>query len=404
MSVVKRICGILLVVLMAFSLASCEFLNQLLNENEKITLTPEAENNYEVDNEFVKVTSTYGYDNLQNHIQKDFYNAILANVEKVTDEFSDGVYSIESIKLDYSNVDVKDIDYAYTAVLSDHPEIFWVSNNYVYAISDYYAVLELKSCFSKTEVEEMSLAIQDKVDEIISNIPGGLSNYEIELYIHNYLIDNCSYFSDYIQVDASGNLYDCLIEGKTICSGYTGAFQYLLNHVGIDCVSILGWGQNMAHIWNAVLLDNQWYYVDVTWDDSNELSRYNYFNITEKQLLNDHKIYEYFSDSSDYNLIKVACYEDEYNYFKYSAYQLTDLEDDNISYEIAQAYVNGEDVFYMYIDPDYLDFKDTVDKLLNGYYLSDYITSANYTYDVNISYEMKYIEAKNTNGFIFTLT
>ena len=47
------------------------------------------------------------------------------------------------------------------------------------------------------------------------------------------------------------------------------------------------------HEWNLVCLDGNWYYTDVTWDDQDEFLFYAYFNITTKQLEENHTITEF---------------------------------------------------------------------------------------------------------------
>gem|GEM_PF-3559957 len=61
---------------------------------------------------------------------------------------------------------------------------------------------------------------------------------------------------------------------KTVCAGYSYAFQYLANKYGIDCVSVTSGGVDSdtgetagGHQWNAVRIEDQWYMIDLTWDD-----------------------------------------------------------------------------------------------------------------------------------------
>ncbi len=62
---------------------------------------------------------------------------------------------------------------------------------------------------------------------------------------------------------------------KTVCAGYSFAFQYLANKYGIDCVCVTSVGtdpdtgeESGGHQWNAVRVDDQWYMIDLTWDDT----------------------------------------------------------------------------------------------------------------------------------------
>ena len=58
-----------------------------------------------------------------------------------------------------------------------------------------------------------------------------------------------------------------------VCEGYAKAFKILCDRLEIPCVLVSGIADNgsgvpEAHMWNAVMLgDNEWYGVDVTWND-----------------------------------------------------------------------------------------------------------------------------------------
>lgn len=43
-------------------------------------------------------------------------------------------------------------------------------------------------------------------------------------YVYNYLCDNVSYDTSY----EAGSIYDALVGGRTVCSGYASAFQVMM--------------------------------------------------------------------------------------------------------------------------------------------------------------------------------
>ena len=110
---------------------------------------------------------------------------------------------------------------------------------------------------------------------------------EIELQIHDKLIDLVSYDYAALERDPSGDLahtaYGALVDdghgasNSAVCSGYARAFQYLLKKAGIMSVQVSGVGGTItdgtndegSHGWNLVLLDGEWYETDCTWDDPN---------------------------------------------------------------------------------------------------------------------------------------
>lgn len=64
-----------------------------------------------------------------------------------------------------------------------------------------------------------------------------------------------------------------LQKGFAVCDGYARLFKTLCNYAGIQCEIVTGYGRvnksprrfGNNHTWNAVLLDNKWQLLDVTW-------------------------------------------------------------------------------------------------------------------------------------------
>ena len=112
-----------------------------------------------------------------------------------------------------------------------------------------------------------------KVKEIIGSLQlEDKSDYEKLAAIHDYICDNVEYDSD----DGSNltrTAYDALVNGRAVCQGYSNALYRLLLEAGVDNRIVFGNGVEengvtMPHTWNLVGLYGDYYYVDVTWDDS----------------------------------------------------------------------------------------------------------------------------------------
>ena len=108
--------------------------------------------------------------------------------------------------------------------------------------------------------------------------------------MHNYLVDTITYDGE-TNSELSHGIYGALINQYAVCDGYTKAFKYILDDLGISCVEVCGIAENStgvteSHAWNDILIDGKWYAIDVTWDDpiivggngtlTDDL-RYNYF-------------------------------------------------------------------------------------------------------------------------------
>ena len=89
--------------------------------------------------------------------------------------------------------------------------------------------------------------------------------------VHNWLI----YFISYEESETSKDehtIYGALRNGKAVCEGYARAFKYLMDGLNVPCVLVSGTalnsqGETETHAWNYVQINNNWYAVDVTWDD-----------------------------------------------------------------------------------------------------------------------------------------
>lgn len=127
------------------------------------------------------------------------------------------------------------------------------------------------------EFKEKTAALEEKIQEIAADIPADWGDYKKLVFIHDYIIKNCSYTPEG-RFDSTA--YGCLVEGKARCEGYSKAFSLLANEVGIKAVVLTGeTDDGEKHAWNQAEIDGEWYNIDVTWDDNDkdgELS-HNYF-------------------------------------------------------------------------------------------------------------------------------
>ena len=88
--------------------------------------------------------------------------------------------------------------------------------------------------------------------------------------VHDYLVDNTEY--DLEAGENIYNVYGTLIDKKSVCEGYARSFKYIMDDLNIPCIIACGIGKNSegkaeSHAWNYVQIDDEWYAIDVTWDD-----------------------------------------------------------------------------------------------------------------------------------------
>ncbi len=98
-------------------------------------------------------------------------------------------------------------------------------------------------------------ACQNMAKSVVLGATG--STIEKIRYVHDYIASHTTYKEN---VDG---IYNCLINGKSDCDGYTAAFKLCMDLLGIESKAYC----TSDHIFNLVKYNGKWYAVDCTWDD-----------------------------------------------------------------------------------------------------------------------------------------
>ena len=204
---------------------------------------------------------------------KHLYRQIFANANA----FNGAFQPIEAVP-------VSEIKNAIMAVYNDHPELFWLNTAFVckYDKDKICAELELEFSIPRDEFPKASAQFYNTVNSMLTQVEN-LSNYEKELRTHDYLIDKIEYDKC---AAMNQSAYSALVEGKSVCAGYARAFQYLMQRMGIPCYYCTGFAGE-DHAWNIVALEDGYYNVDVTWDDTPG-GEHDYFNKSDQDFESTH--------------------------------------------------------------------------------------------------------------------
>ncbi len=150
-------------------------------------------------------------------------------------------------------------------------------NNYVHPYNSYRRVSISINSFDKVTINvEKSYtndninSVNQKIEEISSEIiRDDMSNKEKIIAFHDYIIDHTVYDSAYVTTNLndidnpSHKAIGPLFFGTSLCGGYADVMAIFLNKLNIPNYRI----SSAEHIWNFVYLDNNWYHLDLTWDD-----------------------------------------------------------------------------------------------------------------------------------------
>lgn len=216
----------------------------------------------------------YPYYAMLDDTGRHVYRQIYAN--------ADAVYPVF---MPVENVNSAQLRNIFEAVYNDHPELFWVDTAYACKYISSGQCVEIDLSFNRTaqELDSARAAYDGEIDGIVSGAQALPDDYEKEKYVHDQLIDRIDYNAG---AEMNQSAYSALVNGQTVCAGYARAFQHILQKLGIPCYYCTGYAGE-SHAWNIVSLDDGFYNVDTTWDDSAG-GVYDYFNRTDRNYANSH--------------------------------------------------------------------------------------------------------------------
>ncbi len=240
---------------------------------------------------------------------KDTAVYYVKNVEK-----SDVHMINEYIDSAYGNVDT------YRVILEsgDYLAIqlnFVLSDNY-YVIRKYLHNEEIPA--DRPKAKEIYDVIKTFID---NNITFNMTDFDKEIAVHDYIIKNCVYGFPEDSNDAYTS-YGVLVSKTGVCDGYAEAFFMFMSCLGIECDIVVGDTSEGLHAWNQIKLEDAWYHVDLTWDDSlpdmGTYVKHTYVNLDDDAIRQNHSWREQF-----YN----ACTADKYNFYKKKFYYYSSYDD-----------------------------------------------------------------------------
>ncbi len=367
---------------------------------------------------------TNSYDLLENDNLRTLYDMLLENIYYIYPQATSGSeHKTKQVVYEDVLLSEADVRVVIKALTDDHPQVFWLSTTFGYLMSTdlNYTAVQLYSHFSPEKVGAMQEELNTKVNDFFASLEDSMTEYELELYIHDEIVDMCEYDEEVVLDDIQRDKlnafdpYGVMVLNKAVCEGYARTFQMLMSGVGIECINIIGDSQDELHMWNAVKLDSDWYYVDTTWDDNPDAScRYDYFNINEKQLKEDHDFSPTFDELTDEqicgdskinattaNFVIPQCTQTSFNYYVRSAPHLTDYDGGEVTDRLYEATLDKDEFFHIYIEPDKLTYDYAVDSLFFSYpqYFFNYAEEVNWKipdYAIDM-YNLSIVEKEHLN-------
>ena len=224
----------------------------------------------------------YYYNQLTNDLGRTIYNGI-ANSSNNTCvvELTNQIYDIngdseEEVKNCYKNNISPYITDAIVAYGLDAGDYWWQARDYKvsYSYKKNNNGIEFVKLTFTSNISEFTnhSAFNTKLQQVSDSIKGN-SVFDMVKEINKYICTNVNYKKiEDTKIDQTA--YGALINGESVCEGQALLFKMICKKKGIGCVCVSGYGINgdnkEAHEWNYVYepIDNKWYAVDVTWNNS----------------------------------------------------------------------------------------------------------------------------------------
>ncbi len=282
------------------------------------------------------------------------------------------------------NIEEHDLEAAYYALRCDRPEYFWVPSSYTIRTStDSMEICFAKNdndwLYTKSQRREIEDDIREELSDFIEVLDEDMSEYELELAIHDYLAEKTVYDHDALldsdKYNYAWTIVGAFKKGKAVCEGYSRAMQLMCYAVGIECTLITGVTSEL-HMWNLVKIDGEWYHVDLTANDADSGTYHFFFNVTTEYMLKGREIDSKISTDSDklltvdrYNLFVPKCTETENNYHIVNSSYIASMShaESTIVSQICQAVRNGKKSVEISVSEE-IDFvfgEDDVNKRFN---------------------------------------
>ena len=223
----------------------------------------------------------------------------------------------------------------------DCPEIFYgVGFRYRFYQDSANVEMVPEYLFETGKIREHQKAMNARIARLIRPAKQ-LSEWEKEVYIHDFICSGVRY--DKLKKPYSHEIIGPLGQGVGVCEGIAKTVKILCDALGVWCIIAISdsnpeKGIRYRHAWNIVKIGGVFYHLDVTFDNTlgrGEGGRYDYFNLSDKQIFRDHEpaLYEI-----------PSCTDDSHFYYKEKKLSFTKVEE--VAKRAAQAAKKGKKLIF----------------------------------------------------------
>ena len=125
---------------------------------------------------------------------------------------------------------------------------------------------------SATAIKERQKTLEAAAEAMAAEAKktGGSKTVQLR-YVHDTLIRLIEYDLQAAEESTMNrersNAASAILDHLALCQGYSAAFQLVSQRLGAEVALVTGTADGVNHAWNLVKLDDQFYHVDLTFDD-----------------------------------------------------------------------------------------------------------------------------------------
>ena len=251
----------------------------------------------------------FGYDYLGYFDNGEIMQAVYADLYALNISLMNDSYDIERLYIAgdyfyiygyvyedaYQSLSGEELMEIYFLFKNDFPQFYWLSNIAIAGGGTIYVAV-FDEFATGTARAEYTAQFKAAADQIIWQASTFKTNFEKAEFVHDIICKKMTYAfnssgTGWVDNGFTHSVIGALVNGYGVCDGYSKAFQYIMNRLGIDCLLITG-DANGSHAWNLVEMDNgKYYFLDLTWDDVDDgyiNIYYDYFLIDSDEFLTTH--------------------------------------------------------------------------------------------------------------------
>lgn len=163
------------------------------------------------------------------------------------------------------------IENAFRKVFYYNPQLLIDISWNAYHNDEYYIFLEVNYLFSDTQKEaEEKAKLENAINEYVKlaeNVPDALGKL---LVVHDAFAKNCRYATEELETGVNDDYiyvgYGALVNRFAVCQGNAIALSEIYERLGFETAFCRS--EALKHIWNLVKINEKWYHLDETWNDS----------------------------------------------------------------------------------------------------------------------------------------